>query len=49
MIDAAGGKVLDDAATGAVRSRRRGTSHATKVKSLTRDFLDAPAVGKGRL
>ena len=79
-LNKAGGKVLDDAATGAVRIRRRGTSYvlmreehfsrllararerqpqsledllrgydAGKVKSLTRDFLDAPAAGKERI
>ncbi|HEY2621672.1 MAG TPA: hypothetical protein VGI78_30350 [Acetobacteraceae bacterium] len=78
-LNKAGGKVLDDAATG-VRIRRRGTSYvlmreehfsrllagaregrpqsledllrgydAGKVKSLTRDFLDAPTLGKERL
>jgi len=79
-LNKAGGKVLDDAAIGAVRIRRRGTNYvlmreehfsrllagaregqpqsledllrgydAGKVKSLTRDFLDAPAVGKERI
>jgi hypothetical protein len=79
-LNKAGGKVLDNAAIGTVRIRRRGTNYvlmreehfsrlltgaregqpqsledllrgydAAKIKSLTRDFLDTPAVGQESL
>ena len=79
-LNKSGGKVLDDAATGTVRIRRRGNSYllmredhftrllagaregrpqsledllrnydAAKVKSLTREFLDAPPIGKEQI